>query len=262
MREAGYEALFFLGALVGTALQPSSRNLEELALWRSDPRLEAGRLKRLAERGLVELAEEGADWVPRLTAVGQAVFDGGRDVEAAWARKWDGRWHILAFDLPHGAGRARAKFWRWLRANHFGKLQGSVWIRPDAVPEIEEAMTEAGLDASMAMLFAGEVAGRGQPREIAAQAWDFGAINRAYREYGGFAERVAGQCEKKALSSARLKEALTEDRIQWWAAVQQDPLLPKSLAPRGYEGPNAWNARCRLLQKLGKTLQAAPPETG
>ena len=95
IREAGYEALFFLGGFGGAVLPPTQRKAEDLARWRLGSRLEDGKLKRFAERGLVEGVGDDDAWVPRLTSLGWAVLDGGRDVEAAWSRGWDGQWRIL-----------------------------------------------------------------------------------------------------------------------------------------------------------------------
>jgi DNA-binding transcriptional regulator PaaX len=50
-----------------------------------------------------------------------------------WSRKWDGRWRLLLFDLPVRQQRLRLPLWRWLRRQHFGYLQQSVWIVPDSI---------------------------------------------------------------------------------------------------------------------------------
>ena len=261
VREAGYEALFFLSGIVGTALEPTSRDMEDLSLCHFDPRLEAGKLKRLEERGMIEGVEEETGCVPRLTALGRAVFEGGREVEAAWSRNWDGQWRVLMFDLPRQSGSSRVKFWRWLQANHFGKLQGSVWISPDPFPAIEEELADSGFDPEMVVLFAGDVVGRQRPEEIVTSSWDFDAINRAYREYNDFAERVLRQCARKIPPVAGFKDILREDRKRWWAAVRPDPLLPMVLLPKTYEGPGSWKIRRNLLQKFGKSLRDGVPTT-
>ncbi|NIP96595.1 MAG: hypothetical protein GWO24_25435, partial [Akkermansiaceae bacterium] len=90
-------------------------------------------VRRLRKRGLLEDAPRKRGDLLRLTELGHHALAGGRHPDGAWNRDWDGKWRLLVFDLPQKAGRGRVQFWRWLRKNHFGRIQGSVWITPDPV---------------------------------------------------------------------------------------------------------------------------------
>ncbi len=187
IREAGYETLFILGGFLGLAIQPTFRNLDEICdEWFygshvKQKRLQQKRLHSLEKHGLIESDLQKRRWVPRLTDSGIAAFAGGRHPETAWKRPWDGMWRLLTFDLPRSEHPARMKLDRWLRSNHFGRIQGSVWIHPDPVPEIGDIIAKDRIRPRMMMVFEGNLAGDQGPREIAATAWDFDSVNAAYR---------------------------------------------------------------------------------
>jgi len=260
VRDAGYELLFFLGGVGAGGNGLTLREMGEALLAGVGARFEREKLERIRKRGLVEGPEAGLGGVLRVTALGKAAFDGGRAVEEAWGRGWDGRWRLLAFDLPRHATQSRVRFWRWLRANYFGRLQGSVWVSPDPPSGLDEAMAAADLETSKVVLFSGEVTGGLGAGGIAAGGWDFDAINSGYIEYAGFADGAARQHDRKPPTAPRLRELLREDRRRWWAAVRRDPLLPESLHPEGYEGPRAWEARCHLLRRLRKHVGLGNPD--
>lgn len=251
LRDRGYEALLLLGGVLAASLRPTLREANDLDHAIGDILLRRREFRQLEENGLVEAGGDGAAGVVALTALGRAVFNGGRLPEEAWNRRWDGTWRLLLFDLPRDARAARAKFWRWLRANHLGRFQASAWITPDPIPELTRCAVEAGIDDSMLTVFSGQVDGKNRrPREIASEAWDFGAINRRYDGYVQFARDRLAAIKNGGTSPAHFRSISREDRKCWWDAVRFDPLLPAELLPRGYQGKVAWRARQRLHARL------------
>lgn len=257
--DAGYESLFFLGGFLAFSLHPTPRNQNDIFRWLEESSTRRIHLRRLQKRGLIESGGGKEEWVPRLTELGHAVFAGGRHPEEAWNRSWDGKWRLLTFDLPRNEHRARMKFGRWLGAKKFGRLQGSVWISPDPVPDIAEVITSDRIDPKMVLVFEGGLAGTFRPQEVAVMAWDFDSINTAYRRYTDFTTRILQQVQRKPPSLSRLRDILRKDRKAWWDAVLRDPFLPKPLLPKRYEGSGAWKLRCQLLKKLGKNLGNTVP---
>ena len=202
----------------------------------------------------IETAEHRGDRVLRLTESGRLALAGGRDPEAAWNRRWDGQWRMVVFDLPRHAAPARVKFWRWLRACRFGRLQGSVWLTPDPVTGLTEAASEAGIDPTLLAVFTGRMENDGQPAMIAAKAWDFPTLNRAYRHYLDFAKHTLGTLRRRGhpTGPGQIADILRHDRRNWWQAVRHDPFLPTVLLPAGYAGTRAWEARKDLHVSLAQ----------
>ena len=116
----------FLNLLLWTATrltQPTFRNLDESYeswAYRNGLRKQISRLER---RRLIE-RDAGApnDRLYRLTAPGRLQALGGRDPEVRWARKWDGQWRLVLFDVPARQNAQRERLRRYLRDNGFGYL--------------------------------------------------------------------------------------------------------------------------------------------
>jgi DNA-binding transcriptional regulator PaaX len=255
VREAGYEALFLVGGFLGLSVEPAFRNLEEIFRWQDDVQSWRMHLKRLQEKGLIEGDLGKGRWVGRITAMGVAVFSGGRQPEEAWSRGWDGQWRLLSFDLPRRESATRMKLRRWLMARRFGRLQGSVWICPDPVSDLGGMLAGDRVGSDAVMVFEGNLAGKVAPREVAVMGWDFDVINAGYRRYVDGANRALQQVQKKAPSMERLRDILRVDRRHWLEVVGRDPLLPEVALPGGYEGGAAWEARGRLMGKLGALVE-------
>ncbi len=254
VRASGYEALFLLAGAGAFAGRPTARNLVHVENVLTGLR-ERRDFSGLVGRGLIDAGASGTKDALRLTELGLTVFEGGRRPEESWERNWDGDWRVLAFDLPMNVNEVRLRFWRWLRANHFGKLQGSVWIAPDPVPSIEKMAKKTGFDPAAVVVFTGRVAAGQEPREIAAKAWDFGAIDAGYRQYRNFAGDSLRKIRRESPPSDDLREILREDRRLWLRSVRRDPLLPGSLLPSKYEGKRAWKDRGKLHKTLFREFE-------
>lgn len=90
-------------------------------------------LKRLEARGFV--VRRGSDIVP--SAGGRHFFKKllvRKRVEAARG-KWDGKWRIIAFDVPVSENAARYRLYALLAVFGFAALQRSVWVAPNPLGE-------------------------------------------------------------------------------------------------------------------------------
>ena len=256
VRSAGYEALFLLGGFLAGNARLSQRNLERASQWLDESPSRRQQFKRLVKRGLIAV-DPSEGFSASLTELGRAAFAGGRDPEGAWSREWDGQWRLITFDLPRSQNRLRMRMRRWLDANHFGRLQGSVWIGPDPVPDVESVLAEDRHAAVDFVVFEGNPAHASDPREVAASVWNFGEIEEKYRAYEEFAQDTIDTLQKKAPAYSHLKAILDDDRRHWWDAVRRDPLLPKVLHDKTYRGPKAWKTRGKLLARLDKAADAS-----
>src|SRR5208282_134723 len=98
-----------------------------------------GLLRQVAQLENWQLVERNSasveDRMYRLTRQGRLHVLGGRDPQIQWARKWDGRWRLVLFDVPTTRNTYRDRLRRYLRDKGFGCLQNSVWITPDSLKE-------------------------------------------------------------------------------------------------------------------------------
>jgi DNA-binding transcriptional regulator PaaX len=127
----------------------------------------------------------------------------------------------------------------------FGYLQHSVWLSPDSVDALRNAMQAAEVDVGTLSFMEARPCGGESDADLVAGAWDFNQINRGYELY---LEVLASQPSRKT-STAWRKWFDVECRA-WYRAVVRDPLLPESLLPKGYRGQEAWDRRIASFRKL------------
>jgi DNA-binding transcriptional regulator PaaX len=152
-----------------------------------------------------------------------------------WDRPWDGRWRGFSFDLPETRRKDRVKLWRHLREAHFGFLQRSVWIWPHDVESVLREMVDANgipecfCGFEIARLFLCDNA------ELVNSAWDFEEIRKchtAYLQHGG----ATIQSLEKAKDLEHVARVARIERAGYEDAFRLDPLLPRSLWPKNYQG--------------------------
>jgi hypothetical protein len=108
-----------LGAMAKIKMRPTKHATH--SIYRSRNRLiEKGWLKR-DKRGLLLITSQGE----RALLTMQAFSEG-----LPKPKKWDGKWRMLMFDIPHRRGSLRDKVRNSLRAVGFVLFQRSVWIYP------------------------------------------------------------------------------------------------------------------------------------
>jgi phenylacetic acid degradation operon negative regulatory protein len=195
------------------------------------------------------------DRLYRLSAQGRLHALGGRDPEAFWARKWDGYWRMVLFDVPTGQNAQREKLRRYLRDKGFGCLQNSVWISPDPLEQEREILSGGTINVeSLVLLEARPCAGESDV-EIASGAWDFERINRRYAAHlKVLEERPKGSLQPDATRKSLLRWASVE-REAWLDAVTNDPLLPARILPYDYQGRRSWQRRIEVFRDAGQQLR-------
>jgi len=213
-------------------------------------------MQRWEQQRLTERATQpGKELVYRLTAQARRRIEPAGNIAQQWDRPWDGRWRVFLFDLPAPERKLRMRLWRWLRDHRFGYLQDSVWIRPDAPPELAEVLTWLqDQPESFVMLDAQRITGSSDVT-IVQGAWDFPRINQDYRQY---VERVTAleSAVAAAANPAQLADLVRRERLAFAEAVALDPLLPRRLWPADYHGPRAVQARQHFQQHVRARLRA------
>ncbi len=208
-------------------------------------------LRRLLARGWVERRVEGGRLAYRLSAAGRLAALGGVDPGAQWHRHWDGYWRVVLFDVAGRRAATRARLLRWLRAERFGCLQDSVWVRPDPVGEaIQPSLGLAG-DADRFVLLEARCCPGYTNLDLVRASWDFAGVNQRYRAYLTFCERERPRVRRGAVGDPDQLVWLRRERTAWAEASAGDPFLPQALLPAGYLGQQAWHARRTLFGTNG-----------
>ena len=141
---------------------------------------------------------------------------------------WDGRWHVVVLEeLPSRDVRERLD--SSLRLLGYGPLGPTTWIAPRPSPELADVLAA---DKLPARTFHGEHGG--EDTELAARAWDLGALGEEYaefvREWEPRVSAVDGSVPAQAFAeSQQLLHA-------WRKFLFRDPGLPAELLPPGWPG--------------------------
>ena len=205
---------------------------------------------------LLERDQKAAgDWLYRLTEQGRLHALGGRDPAVQWSRNWDGRWRLAIFDVPMEQHTLRNRLRRYLRTHGFGYLQGSVWITPDPVHGERKILTGGKINVESLLLLEARPCSGESDAEIAAGAWDFGAINGHYARHLKMLDRCPDESLRNIAAARALRQWAAEEQAAWLAAVEIDPLLPKRLLPSDYLGCRAWQRRIEVLRRAGQLLR-------
>jgi len=261
MRAKTEELLYLLLWTAETISRPAWRNMtESFEGWAYRKGL-LRQLQRLENQQWLERRSEPAgDRLYRLTEAGRLEALGGRDPEACWRRRWDGRWRLILFDVPEARRGARTRLRRYLRDRGFGYLQNSVWITPDPVTEQRAFLADGAVDVeSLILLDARPCAGESDA-QIVAGAWDFARINRRYEKHQEILTRRPHGLINSEASAKAFHRWLRHERESWIGALSYDPLLPVSLLPDGYGGRQAWQDRLAVMREAGQQMRAFKTE--
>ncbi|MCP5520207.1 MAG: hypothetical protein H7A46_01505 [Verrucomicrobiales bacterium] len=260
MQSKTEELLYFLLWSTEHLMRPTFRNLtDSYESWAYRAGL-LSQVARLERRQLLERApNNGSDRLYRLTEQGRLQALGGRDPKVQWARRWDGRWRLVVFDVPLGQNARRERLRRYLRGRGFGCLQGSVWITPDPLDAEREVLTGGKVNVERLLLLEAQPAAGETGEDIVHGAWDFERINQRYARHLEVLERCPEGEVQDEQAASELRRWAGEERLASLRAVEIDPLLPGGLLPAGYLGQQAWDRRKAVLQQAGERLRAFVP---
>jgi DNA-binding transcriptional regulator PaaX len=89
-------------------------------------------LAELKRQGLVHVSNDGNKWHFTLSPAGihrlqQVIID---EIAVPRPRSWDGKWRMVAFDVPTNHSKQRKYFTAHLQRLGFYMLQKSMWVHP------------------------------------------------------------------------------------------------------------------------------------
>lgn len=184
--------------------------------------------------------------VPEITEAGRRRL---REILPVYDEKraWDGRLHLVTYDIPEEKKKTRDALRRHLRKIGCAKLQESVWITPyNPIDLLREFTKENGIAGTVIISDLGRDASVGEESiaGLVMRLYNLEGINNRYKEW-------LMMYEDATLSSMGYKGL-----VQYLAILKDDPQLPFVLLPRWWAGVEAFKAVKPLLEKL--SLSARP----
>ncbi len=191
---------------------------------------------RLRKEGWLESRRDGRETIYALTDAAWRLLDEGRSrIFARASGPWDGRWHMVLYQVPETDRALREQLRKRLTWLGFGALAPSVWISPrDRTAQVRQYFAE--YPAARLDLFSCQSEGPGADRDMAGRAWDLSTLDRDYAAMiEQYRPRLAA-CRRGALSR---RDALVE-RMRLIHDYRmfpfRDPDLPPELLPEGWSG--------------------------
>ena len=223
-------------------------------LWKSISRQGrlAQTLHRLQRAGIIDIHGTGPldERIIRLTTAGNSQARAWISPAELWARRWDGSWRIVAFDIPETDAALRVRLRRKLHEYRFGWLQNSVWISPDPIEDFHAKLGEKLLLPESLTVFEAHPVGGESHESIVKSAWDFSALDKAFSHYFDLLRLRPNRLQGPAVWLSWLDT----EHCAWREIVRLDPFLPAPLHPKGYRGRAAWSARMEALAAFPTAL--------
>jgi len=118
-----------IAAIAGNTLQLLKYLPKEKYNLRHQARTAAG---RLVAKGLAIWVEKNGKKYLRITPSGRKAFafEQAKVALGNQKKKWDGRWRMVAFDIPERRRAVRLRLRTVMREIGFVRLQDSVWVYP------------------------------------------------------------------------------------------------------------------------------------
>ena len=200
-------------------------------------------LKRMTRRQLLRGIHRGREAYVTLTPRAEAVLREGADRLAMDVvnRDWDGRWTLLAFSVPEDRREDRHALRAQLTWAGFGMLQNALWIAPSD-RDVADRLAGLGL-LEYVRIFRADSVAPGDPRRLAADAWDLTGLAVGYQAFCRRWQHPAGTAPDD-LSRQVLLDA------EWLLLIREDPCLPLTLLPGGWPGVRAEELFRSLRQAL------------
>jgi phenylacetic acid degradation operon negative regulatory protein len=213
---------------------------------------------RLRDKGLlVHQREGGLTPILTLTEAGESNLPAYFNPEKAWNRKWNGIWYLFVYDVPETDRKYRNVLRQFLKRMKLGCLQQSVWITPvDIRPDFDDLMKGASVDA-FAYLFESRTVLGLPNRRVVEGAWDFEQLENIQTHYCNVMEANIARLADVKAGAEDLAALMRLSLDGLHAAFTEDPLLPKTLWPHGYEGERAIGLHRTLFKEIGKKLPDA-----
>ena len=192
---------------------------------------------------------------PRTLRVSEGkMTDPALHPQKRWNAKWDGIWRVLVYDIPEKERTFRIGLCRYLHKLRLGCLQQSVWVTPrDIRPEYDDLLKALDIQYDSYLFDARTVLGR-KAQDIVGDAWNFREIQR---HQSWFVEKCSSQVRRiqsQALSQREIEQLAREEVFSYLSVMEKDPLLPRTLWPKGYRGESAYEHHLAFVTTVKECL--------
>jgi phenylacetic acid degradation operon negative regulatory protein len=194
-------------------------------------------LARSAAEGWLTGERHGRRTSWRLTSSGRRLLTDGTERIYGFGRpvgEWDGQWLMVLVTVPETSRKLRHLLRTRLSWNGLGNLSTGVWLspHPEREPEVRQVLRDVGVGET-SRVFHARLGDLAEAREVARQAWDLDAVERAYERFLD---------EVRALEPADDVETFAAHTrlVQEWRRFPfLDPGLPHRLLPDEWRGAQA-----------------------
>ncbi len=153
-------------------------------------------------------------------------------------RTWDGRMHLVTYDIPETQGDDRAALRDFIRKIGAAHLQDSVWITPyNPIDTLRSFITDHSLSGTVIVSDLGRDGSIGEEdlQSLVARVWRLDLLNDRYVEWIAEAKR-----------SKRIDQWMT---MAYLSILKDDPQPPFPLLPLWWKGDQAYRL---IAPKLGE----------
>jgi phenylacetic acid degradation operon negative regulatory protein len=171
---------------------------------------------------------------------------------------WDGRWHVVVVErVVERAARERLR--SALGYLGYAPLGGSTWISPRASAELDALLAAESLRAEFF-----HATYDGDPRDLAARAWDIDGLAAGYQQWLGRAREIVRT--PRGGGDEAVFAMRSELVHEWRKFLFVDPGLPAELLPASWPGKEAaelFHAQAdRLLPAAARFVDCCLAGTG
>ena len=210
---------------------------------------------RLSKAGLLVSTRTGRFAQLALTDVGKSRLNVLHQPEKMWRRKWPGYWYMLVYDVPESSRSYRNVLRGFLKEQHLGCLQKSIYITPNDVrPEFSDLCEAIEVDKYAYLFEARTVLGL-DPMEVVRDAWDWPRINAGHAWYYRTYEKQLMRVTHDRLDVPALRTLAREEMSAYVTVMRADPLLPSSLLGKDHLGGAVLGLHSSLTKAIAASLK-------
>lgn len=156
---------------------------------------------------------------------------------------WNGRWHLVIFDIPEAKRKLRDSFRLLLKEAGYGILKASVWISPWSKSDfIKRFAKRYNLSDYIFEIETAPEMNSYQSLLLARQCWDWPAIEDNYQTFLTEASRTMRGLEENPLRRFQAKKLV----FRYAEVVKADPQLPATIAPNATLARRAYDLYAKI----------------